>query len=188
MSRVGRGQTAASNCTVGKYNQTQLTSVSKILASFISNKQKTNQRYFIQKAKAIKEAKNRSYKMMLAILRGLFTRKEKSYSKLGFRKLWENLSSSRKAEGQAITNKKEKMKNSSANFIALIYKKLETKTYSTTLSTLKRQSSLKNNLKNFKTKHMIRILVNLYTKKCEEGLRKVREQKIKFLMRKMRLI
>ena len=80
------------------------------------------------------------------------------------------------------------MRNSSVSFIALIYKKLEKNTYASTLSVINQKGLLKEKMSSFKTKHMIRILVSLYVKKCEEGLRKITEQKVKYLLRKMRLV
>ena len=103
MSRVTRGlATTPTNDSIGKYHKLQLTSISQLLASFISNKQKNNQKYFMQKVKALRQVKVKSEKMMLAILKGLFSRKSTNYLKLGFRKLWENVAVQRKAEQKTL--------------------------------------------------------------------------------------
>ena len=124
MNRRPRAQTVETSKSPSKYDNTQLTSVSKLLATFISNKQKKNQQNFIDRIRAIKNAKKRGERIMIAVLKGLFSRKLLTYTKLGYMKMQETMAAGRRAERKALQERKEKMKKASVNILAILYKRL----------------------------------------------------------------
>ena len=124
MYRGSRATTNQPNPTTNKYNTPQLPTVSKILSSFITYKQKINMKEFIERAKLITNNRKKAERMMLAILKGLFSRKTLTYTKLAYRRMRENMAGQKMLEAKALEQRKNKMKNSSATLIAILYRKL----------------------------------------------------------------
>ena len=61
---------------------------------------------------------------MIAVLKGLFSRKLLTYTKLGYMKMQETMAAGRRAERKALQERKEKMKKASVNILAILYKRL----------------------------------------------------------------
>ena len=79
---------------------------------------------FIERAKLITNNRKKAERMMLAILKGLFSRKTLTYTKLAYRRMRENMAGQKMLEAKALEQRKNKMKNSSATLIAILYRKL----------------------------------------------------------------